>query len=154
MARGHNQNVRPINSLGNLLFPLPNETKKIIRLIEKSHYKINGAELAEIFNKICIKEGNLLKYANLRLHDPTAREAPATAKFRRVLIWRQLNERQQKLQRIHEENVALRTRWTALQDLDERGDIEATVEQPIKEYYNRRATTVQHKLVHCNGGSC
>ena len=45
MARRLCRNVGPINSLGNLLFQLPTETKKTIRLIEKSLYKINEAEL-------------------------------------------------------------------------------------------------------------
>ena len=61
MSRRLSQNVGPINSLGKLLFQLPTETKKTIRLIEKSLYKINAAELAVIFNKTCIKEGIIPK---------------------------------------------------------------------------------------------
>ena len=54
MAVRHGRNIGRINSFGELLFPLPNETKRIIRLVEKSHYKINAAEIAVTFNRACI----------------------------------------------------------------------------------------------------
>ena len=131
---------------------LRKKVKKIIRIIEKSLYKINAAELAIIFNNTCIKKGILPKYTNLRLHDLTARETPATAEFRRTLIWRRLEEKQQELLRLREEHVTLRARWAALQDLDERKDIEATLERLTEDDYNRKAATSQRKLVRCNGG--
>ena len=93
MAERNSRNVRTINPLGNLLFGLPEENKRTIRQFEKVTLKINSTELAVIFNKTCIREGILPKYTNLRLHDPTARGAPATAVFRRTLIQRQLEEK-------------------------------------------------------------
>ena len=50
MTLTESRNIRPKNALENVLFELPNKTKKVIRQIEKSYYKINSTELAEIFN--------------------------------------------------------------------------------------------------------
>ena len=152
MAESNGRNVRLINPLGNLLFGLPEEVKKIIRQYEKSCIKINSLELAVIFNKTCIREGILPKYTNLRLHDPTARRAPATAAFRRTLIHRQLEEKQQELLRQKEEQHALQTRWFVLQEPDDRQPIEAALKDVIERDYNRKAATIQRKIVRCNGG--
>ena len=51
-----------INSIGNLLFSLPSEEKNLARKLEKLNYKLNAAETAAIFNKICIEE----KHKHLR----------------------------------------------------------------------------------------
>ena len=59
MASGRSRNVRLINSIVNVLYQLPEETKKVIRRIEKISYKANSCELAVTFNQTCIKENIL-----------------------------------------------------------------------------------------------
>ena len=46
-------------NIGQLLINLSDSEKKVIRKIEKINYKINGAEVAKIFNETCIREGLL-----------------------------------------------------------------------------------------------
>ena len=41
-------------NIGNLLYPLPENIKGLIRKIEKEIYKLNGLETAVIFNQIII----------------------------------------------------------------------------------------------------
>ena len=56
MAEGNGRNIRLINPLRNLLYGLPEETKKTIRQFLKVALRINSTELAVIFNKTCIRE--------------------------------------------------------------------------------------------------
>ena len=51
------RNVRNINNFGNLVFSLPQEEKKIVRKLERLHYKLNAAEAAAIFNNIYLQGG-------------------------------------------------------------------------------------------------
>ena len=53
------RNVRPINNFGEIIFPLPLEEKVLVRKLEKLYYKLNAAETAATFNKICLQEGLL-----------------------------------------------------------------------------------------------
>ena len=52
----------PERNLGQLLYQLPAEVKTLIRKLEKFLYKLNAAENAITFNKVCMKEGLLPKY--------------------------------------------------------------------------------------------
>ena len=54
----------PERNLGQLLYQLPAEVKTLIRKLEKFLYKLNAAETAITFNKVCMKEGLLPKYNN------------------------------------------------------------------------------------------
>ena len=45
--------------IGNLLFPLQPEIRRIIRSYEKAIYKLNGIKTAILFNQVCLREGLL-----------------------------------------------------------------------------------------------
>ena len=61
--RSDSRNVLSVNttSFGNLIFNLPPEEKSLVRKLEKLYYKLNSAEAAATFNKICLQEGLLPK---------------------------------------------------------------------------------------------
>ena len=49
-------------NLGHPLFSLPPKEKSLVRKLEKSLYKLNAAETAVTFDKICLKDGFLPNY--------------------------------------------------------------------------------------------
>ena len=59
--------------IGNLLYDLPNDTKRLIRKYESTEKKLIKANFALIYNTTCINEDILPKYTNVKLHDPGAR---------------------------------------------------------------------------------
>ena len=65
---------------------------------------------------------------------------------------RQLKEKQEELRQLHEKHAALHARWSALQELNARQTIEDSLQQLVENDYTRRAATIQHKLIRCNGG--
>jgi len=77
-------------NFGNLLYPLPNQTKCLIRNIERTNRKIINCQFSLIFNRTCIKEKLLPCYTNIRLHDPAVRNEPITVQYRKQLIERQI----------------------------------------------------------------
>ena len=95
-------------SLGNLIYQLNAEEKKIIRKIEKTLYKLNAVETALIFNATALREGLLPNYTRLRLHDPAATRDDNTTSFRRTLVLRQQEEKKKEKKEIKMELDALR----------------------------------------------
>ena len=60
--RNASRNVRNNTvNFGNILFSLPLEEKNLARKLEKLLYKLNAAEAAAVYNKICLQEGLLPK---------------------------------------------------------------------------------------------
>ena len=112
------RNVRPINNFGEIIFPLPLEEKVLVRKLEKLYYKLNAAETAATFNKICLQEGLLPKYTRLRLHDPNAAQDVNTSAFRRRLATHQLAEKEERIRSLKEEIHQTRTEWTSIQQED------------------------------------
>ena len=135
-----------------LLYLLPEETKTVVRKTEKISYKKNICELAVIFNETCIKDSILPRYTNIRLHDPSAREDPDTAAFRRTPIRWQLNEKQQELLYLKDELHTLQARWNFLQEQGDRLEIEEALRDVVERDYNCMAAVIQRKLVQWNGG--
>ena len=56
---------------------------------------------------MCIREGLLPKYSNIKLHDATANNEPFTLEFRRSLIQRELTNATQKIDELEEEKVQI-----------------------------------------------
>ena len=55
--------------IGQLIFDLPDEKKKI-RRIEKINKKITFVKSSLVFNRTCIKENLLPKYTNIYIYIP------------------------------------------------------------------------------------
>ena len=51
-------------TLGELLFPLPNDTRKLFRKLENLEKKIINNNWSSVFNKTCLKNNLLPKYVN------------------------------------------------------------------------------------------
>ena len=70
-------------NLGELIFTLTDPTKYDIRRFEKCFIKLQKLELSCAFNKLCLKEGILPKYTQLKLHDTAATRENFTREFRK-----------------------------------------------------------------------
>ena len=140
-------------NIGNLLYPLPENIKGLIRKIEKEIYKLNGLETAVIFNQICLKEGLLPNYTNIRLHDPAARRESTTIAFRRSLVDRQLREKKEEKSRCYDRLQQLRQEWQTQGDHPNRQDIRNALQTLGDRDYARRERTILNKLVRYNGGN-
>ena len=147
------RNVRQINSttFGSLLFCLPPQEKSIARKLEKLLYKLNAAETAVIFNRICLQEGLLPKYTQLRLHDPDAARDGHTRAFRRRLAVRQLESKKDIVRRLKKEVADLRQQWTTTQEED-RAAIHLALKELVAKDYSKREKTTLNKLNRLNGG--
>ena len=77
-------------NLGQLLFPLPQETKNLIRRYERLSFKIVRKKCSLIYNQLCIREGLLPAYTNIKLHDEAAKDEPFTLEFRQCLLEREI----------------------------------------------------------------
>ena len=139
------------NFFGNLIFPLPSQEKALVRKLEKQLYKLNAAETAAIYNKICLEEGLLPNYTRLRLHDPTAADDYHTRTFRRRLAERQLKESQEKVRRFKNEVQHTKQEWQQIQRTD-RGAINDALKDLALQDYNLKERTILRKLNHLNGG--
>ena len=90
-------------NLGQLLFPLQPETKKLVRQFEKCTFKIIKQKCSLIFNQTCINEHILPTYSNIKLHDEAARKENFTLDFRRKLIQREIVNPKTKIQTLEKE---------------------------------------------------
>ena len=142
----------PERNLGQLLYQLPAEVKTLIRKLEKFLYKLNAAETAITFNKVCMKEGLLPKYTNLRLHDPTAADDRHTLAFRRRLAQRQLEEKQEEARHIASAVEDLQQQWCFLQEDGDRAPILEALQQLQDNDRSRKEDTILRKLISLNGG--
>ena len=116
------RNVGRINNFGNVIFHLPIEEKALARKLEKLLYKLNAAETAAVYNKICLQEGLLPNYTRLRLHDPAAAQEDNTRAFRRRLASQQLRDKQERIRQLKEEIHQARQQWKDIQ-LEDRAPI-------------------------------
>ena len=91
-----------------------------------------------------------LKYASFRSESFFTDEVSPYSKA--LPCHQQAAEKQQELLRVKEELHALQARWFALQEQDDHLEIEAALQDVVESDCNCRAATIQHKLVHCNGG--
>ena len=77
--------------LGQLIFPLAQSTKSDVRRFERCAFKIVRRKCSTVFNQICLREGLLPKYTNIKLHDEAAKDEPFTLEFRRCLLRREID---------------------------------------------------------------
>ena len=146
------RNVRRINyNFGNIIFPLPQEEKNLARKLEKLFYKLNAAEAAATFNRICLQEGLLPNYTRIRLHDPTAAQEDNTRTFRRRLATRQLLEKQQLVRSLKDEVYQVKKQWRDIQQ-EYRSNIHRILKDLAKQDYNKKEKTILRKLNNLNGG--
>jgi hypothetical protein len=55
-------------NIGNIIYDLSLENKKIVRQIEKKNKKINNIKSSLVFNRTCIKEKLLPTYTNIYIY--------------------------------------------------------------------------------------
>lgn len=101
--------------IGNLLRFLNDDTRFLVRNIEKISYKINNASTAVDFNKSCIQNGLLPKYTYCRKANSTR----TTADERKAFLISQLKEKEETLVRLQNESGDLKYRWNNSQVHDE-----------------------------------
>ena len=94
-------------NLGQLIFGLPTGTKQLVRRFERCSFKSIRAKCGQTFNSMCIREGLLPKYSNIKLHDASADNEPFTLEFRRSLIQRELTNASQKIHELEEEKAQI-----------------------------------------------
>ena len=99
---------RPLSSqsLGNLLYNLPNETKCLIRKLEKLYIKDVHSSLDALFNSTCIKENLLPSYTDIRNSDPTVRYEDCNLNFRMEFLKENLKKCEEE-QKTAEQNAKL-----------------------------------------------
>ena len=131
--------------VGNLVFSLPAEEKNLARRLEKLLYKLNAAEAAVKYNRICLQEGLLPNYTRIRLHDPNAADEEDTRAFRRRLATRQIKEKTERVREIKQEIHLTRTEWRNIQQED-RSHVHQTLMNLATEDYNERERTIIRKL--------
>ena len=78
----------------NILNEHEEESKTIIRRLEKLRKKEINARFAIVFNQQCLDNNLLPAYTNVRLHNEATRRKKFTTDFRRQLIEDQLNEKE------------------------------------------------------------
>ena len=69
-------------NLGELIYNLDYNNKKLIRKIENLNKKLNNINNSIVFNELCIKEELLPKFTNIRLNDSTIRNSDITISYR------------------------------------------------------------------------
>ena len=96
-----------IPNIGELLFLLPTEKRKIVRLFEKCTFKLIKLKCSLIFNHTCLQENILPIYSNIKLHDKAARREKFTLDFRRNLIQREIDNAETKRRSLEKEAAQL-----------------------------------------------
>ena len=94
-------------NIGNLIYHLPEQLKRLIRNIEKTSRKVINAKLAIGFNRKCLIENLLPKYTDIRTHDPAVRRQDFTVRYRKRLIEHQIEQKQLLLQQLVPEQQRL-----------------------------------------------
>ena len=95
-------------NLGELLFDLNNEQKRIVNSIIRSNNKVSKATYAIEFNKRCLDENILPKYSNIHL-DPASSGLQCTLEFRRSLVENQLRIKEGELHELQSKVSELQT---------------------------------------------
>ena len=139
-------------NFGQLIHPLPNFEKSIVRRIEKISYKINAAEVAILFNECCIKEGFYPNYTNLRLHDPSAQQVRRTRNFRRSLIVRQIHLKKDERVKLSNDLLDLHNQWSNLPVFTERQPIKDALQNLKNQDLRKKEQVILRKLIRLNGG--
>ena len=101
-------------SLAQSIFDLPSEYKSLIRKVERLQNKEINLHYNVVFNEICLNEGLLPIYTNIRLHDPRARQEGFTVKYKKELIKRQVNLKKEE---VLTNQTKLDEAWTGLNQL-------------------------------------
>ena len=60
--------IMTLPTLGQLLYPLPNESKNLVRRYERCSFKLVRKKCSLVFNQLCLREGLLPKYTNIYIY--------------------------------------------------------------------------------------
>ena len=100
--------IMALPNLGQLLFPLPQETKNLIRRYERLSFKIVRKKCSLTYNQLCIREGLLPAYTNIKLHDEAAKDEPFTLEFRQYLLEREIENTNNTIKDVEKEAVEIK----------------------------------------------
>ena len=138
-------------SLGQLIYSLHDEEKKIIRKLEKVNYKKNSCRVAILFNEICLKEGLYPNYTRLHLHNPSWQNSDNIAAFRKELIERQVLEKRHLYTQLETEISDLIEQWNRIPNSD-RHVILQEVQRITENDYKKKERGILSKISRLNGG--
>ena len=106
-------------NLGGFIYDLNQNTKKLVRRIEKYERKLIHIQSSLVFNEICINENILPNYTRIRPHDPAARSEQCTMEYRKQLVKRQIKAKKEESENVQQE---LNTLWSEFNSILEDGD--------------------------------
>ena len=93
-------------TLGELLFSLPVEKRKLFRKLENIDKKIINNKWSNLFNKICLKNNMLPKYVNFKNQVPAVSHTEETINYKWYLIKRDIDEKEKLMHRLNNEKTS------------------------------------------------
>ena len=134
-------------NIGELIYDLQPDVKSLIRKIEKFENKLIHAKIDLVFNTVCLNENILPIYTNIRTHDPAARNEAFTLEYRKQLVNRQINLRQNESENLQHELDVLWTEFNRrVEDGQNKRNITSTLDD-IKQNAERiKRNTITKKL--------
>lgn len=139
-------------SLGQLIYSLHDDEKKIIRKLEKVLYKKNSCRVAILFNEICLKEGLYPNYTRLHLHNPSWQNNSNITTFRKELIERQLIEKKHTYEQIEIELSELTQLWNDIPNSNSHL-IQHELQHLVDNDYKNKERGILSKISNLNGGN-
>ena len=139
--------------IGELIFRLPLQERRIVRNLERSEKKLTNAKHAVQFNKTCISERLLPTFSNIRLHDHAIKEEQFTTEFRVKLVERQLFEKEKTVKKLEVEQTEAYCAFQTLNiDTCLRIDITDALQEKARSYKEVCGTRIAKKLNKLYGG--
>lgn len=140
-------------SIGDLVFHLQPEQKRIVRSIERTQKQYINCKYAVIFNTKCLQEGLLPKYTHIKLHDRAVKREEFTYEFRRKLVEEQLTRKQISLRKLHDKLNELSHEYArVIHEPDVRAPIDVALHEEDIYYDNVVKRRVSKKLNRLYGG--
>ena len=102
-------------NLGNLLYKLQKNSRKLYRTFEQKNKQRINSSWSYKFNYTCLKENIWPKYTTIRHHDPGLKQDPNTNRYRKYLIERELEKCSATITSLTSEIDQLRTDINGLQ---------------------------------------
>ena len=92
---------------GELLFNIPSELRHLFRKLENNEKKIIRNKWSKTFNDVCINENIMPNFSRIRHHDPALANTPRTIEYRKYLIERELEQKEDILKKLIQERENL-----------------------------------------------
>ena len=92
---------------GQLLFNIPPQLRTLFRKLENNEKKIIKNKWSKTFNNVCLNENIMPNFSRIRHHDPAVANTPRTIEYRKYLIRRELELKDDILKRLIQERENL-----------------------------------------------